>query len=237
MKTRGNTLQRTKEFFEPTTNHSQLSYHYTKLWLASETTVRYWYWFSCGIFTILVALSVWLLKCHFSPPYRNCDIEFLQRTFSDPYKMSRVSIRLISASPSFSSCGINFGISGTARKFIGPARFLNAESRVLIKRWKTSQPAKTPSDASITKLASKSTTDRNDWAIIRNLFQYVWPKDDSRVRWRVAFALSLLVGGKVAVQIFWFRSKVLKISILKSYWTFKCRCCSKISWIRSTTRR
>lgn len=41
--------------------------------------------------------------------------------------------------------------------------------------------------------------DRNatDWAIIKQLMKYIWPKNDIGVKTRVVIALSLLVGGKV----------------------------------------
>jgi ABC transporter ATM len=37
-----------------------------------------------------------------------------------------------------------------------------------------------------------------DWAIIRQLMKYIWPKNDIGVKSRVVIALSLLVGGKVS---------------------------------------
>lgn len=45
----------------------------------------------------------------------------------------------------------------------------------------------------------KPNTQRNatDWAIIKQLMKYIWPKNDIGVKTRVVIALSLLVGGKV----------------------------------------
>lgn len=37
-----------------------------------------------------------------------------------------------------------------------------------------------------------------DWAIIKQLMKYIWPKNDIGVKTRVVIALSLLVGGKVS---------------------------------------
>jgi hypothetical protein len=44
------------------------------------------------------------------------------------------------------------------------------------------------------------TSKRNatDWAIIKQLMKYIWPKNDVGVKTRVVIALSLLVGGKVS---------------------------------------
>jgi hypothetical protein len=51
-------------------------------------------------------------------------------------------------------------------------------------------------------------TKRNatDWAIIKQLMKYIWPKDDVGVKTRVVVALSLLVGGKVR-RLIWFNKK------------------------------
>lgn len=48
---------------------------------------------------------------------------------------------------------------------------------------------------------SEVAKDRNatDWAIIRQLMKYIWPKNDVSVKTRVVIALSLLVGGKVSI--------------------------------------
>jgi ATP-binding cassette subfamily B (MDR/TAP) protein 7 len=37
-----------------------------------------------------------------------------------------------------------------------------------------------------------------DWAIIKQLMKYIWPKNDVGVKTRVVIALSLLLGGKVS---------------------------------------
>lgn len=39
-----------------------------------------------------------------------------------------------------------------------------------------------------------------DWAIIKQLMKYIWPKNDIGVKTRVVIALSLLVGGKVSSE-------------------------------------
>lgn len=53
-----------------------------------------------------------------------------------------------------------------------------------------------------------------DWAIIRKLVQYVWPKGDFGTKQRVALALALLVGGKLLnVQVpFFFKAIVDRLN-------------------------
>lgn len=41
-----------------------------------------------------------------------------------------------------------------------------------------------------------------DWAIIKQLMKYIWPKNDIGVKTRVVIALSLLLGGKVSKKGF-----------------------------------
>ncbi|KAG2225858.1 hypothetical protein INT45_007102 [Circinella minor] len=49
-----------------------------------------------------------------------------------------------------------------------------------------------------------------DWAIIRQLMKYVWPKNDTNVKTRVVIALSLLVGGKLLnVEVPFFFKEVI----------------------------
>lgn len=53
-----------------------------------------------------------------------------------------------------------------------------------------------------------------DWAIIRQLMKYIWPKNDIGVKTRVVIALSLLVGGKVNIFIFQFVFVISSISLV-----------------------
>ncbi|KAI9007450.1 P-loop containing nucleoside triphosphate hydrolase protein [Phycomyces nitens] len=54
-----------------------------------------------------------------------------------------------------------------------------------------------------------------DWAIIRQLMKYIWPKDDFGVKARVVIALSLLLGGKLLnVQVpFYFKDVIDSLNI------------------------
>ncbi|KAJ3369512.1 Iron-sulfur clusters transporter atm1, mitochondrial [Allomyces arbusculus] len=47
------------------------------------------------------------------------------------------------------------------------------------------------------KPVSAATEGANDWAIMKNLARYLWPKDDFGVKARVVVAMTLLVAGKV----------------------------------------
>lgn len=49
-------------------------------------------------------------------------------------------------------------------------------------------------------VAAQTNSQRNatDWAIIKQMMKYIWPKNDIGVKTRVVIALSLLVGGKVS---------------------------------------
>ncbi|KAG0176664.1 Iron-sulfur clusters transporter atm1, mitochondrial [Apophysomyces sp. BC1021] len=54
-----------------------------------------------------------------------------------------------------------------------------------------------------------------DWAIIRQLMKYIWPKNDIGVKTRVVIALSLLIGGKLLnVQVpFFFKNVVDSLGV------------------------
>ncbi|KAF7723880.1 Iron-sulfur clusters transporter atm1, mitochondrial [Apophysomyces ossiformis] len=63
----------------------------------------------------------------------------------------------------------------------------------------------------------QSNKERNatDWAIIRQLMKYIWPKNDIGVKTRVVIALSLLIGGKLLnVQVpFFFKNVVDSLGV------------------------
>ncbi|KAI8875185.1 hypothetical protein K501DRAFT_72411 [Backusella circina FSU 941] len=66
-------------------------------------------------------------------------------------------------------------------------------------------------------VAAADTKGRNatDWAIIKQLMKYIWPKNDIGVKARVVIALSLLIGGKLLnVQVpFFFKNVVDSLNI------------------------
>ncbi|RCH94080.1 Iron-sulfur clusters transporter atm1, mitochondrial [Rhizopus azygosporus] len=67
------------------------------------------------------------------------------------------------------------------------------------------------------KDAASDVKDRNatDWAIIKQLMKYIWPKNDIGVKTRVVIALSLLIGGKLLnVQVpFFFKNVVDSLNV------------------------
>jgi hypothetical protein len=49
----------------------------------------------------------------------------------------------------------------------------------------------------VQEVADNKGRNATDWAIIKQLMKYIWPKNDIGVKSRVVIALSLLIGGKV----------------------------------------
>ena len=76
------------------------------------------------------------------------------------------------------------------------------------------ETAKTLDLASEQKISNKAQR-KADWAIIKEMSQYLWPKDDLGAKVRVSTAFALLVGGKVLnVQIpFYFKSIIDSMNI------------------------
>lgn len=81
----------------------------------------------------------------------------------------------------------------------------------------TNDPAKTLVAKDPLSEAQLSTKEQRkaDWAIIREMTQYLWPKDNIGTRLRVGLSVGLLVGAKVLnVQIpFYFKSIVDAMNI------------------------
>lgn len=61
---------------------------------------------------------------------------------------------------------------------------------------------KTVTKAVDTKAVEVKERNATDWAIIKQLMKYIWPKNDVGVKTRVVVALSLLLGGKVCFFFF-----------------------------------
>ncbi|KAL6852639.1 Iron-sulfur clusters transporter atm1, mitochondrial [Amphichorda felina] len=80
------------------------------------------------------------------------------------------------------------------------------------------QPSKPPvKSADPLALPDKSTTEQRkaDWAIMKEMSRYLWPKDSLSTKFRVGLAVALLVGGKLLnVQVpFYFKSIVDSMNI------------------------
>ncbi|UQC81495.1 iron-sulfur cluster transporter ATM1, partial [Colletotrichum lupini] len=81
------------------------------------------------------------------------------------------------------------------------------------------EPAKAKKSAAVDPLATpeKSTQEQRkaDWAIMKEMSRYLWPKDSLSTKFRVGLAVSLLIGAKVLnVQVpFYFKSIVDSMNV------------------------
>lgn len=69
------------------------------------------------------------------------------------------------------------------------------------------EPTKTPTvqkEKQPSLLAEQTVSNKEqrkaDWAIIKDMAHYLWPKDDFGTRFRVSLSIALLVGAKVAID-------------------------------------
>lgn len=60
-------------------------------------------------------------------------------------------------------------------------------------------PAKQPSLLG-EQTVSNQEQRKADWAIIKDMARYLWPKDDFGTRFRVSLSVALLIGAKVAIS-------------------------------------
>ncbi|KAH0356437.1 ABC transporter-like protein, partial [Aureobasidium melanogenum] len=83
-----------------------------------------------------------------------------------------------------------------------------------VQKEKAAGPAKQPSLLAEQTVSNKEQR-KADWAIIKDMAQYLWPKDDFGTRFRVSLSIALLVGAKVLnVQVpFYFKSIVDSMNI------------------------
>jgi ATP-binding cassette subfamily B (MDR/TAP) protein 7 len=87
-------------------------------------------------------------------------------------------------------------------------------SQDALRKTKAAQPAKPT-----TLLAEQTVTNKEqrkaDWAIIKEMSHYLWPKDNLGTRFRVGLSVALLVGAKVLnVQVpFYFKNIVDSMNI------------------------
>lgn len=87
------------------------------------------------------------------------------------------------------------------------ARTLHAETKVeateatkpsSVPQEKAAGPAKQPSLLAEQTVSNKEQR-KADWAIIKDMVRYLWPKDDFGTRFRVSLSVALLVGAKVVL--------------------------------------
>lgn len=106
------------------------------------------------------------------------------------------------------------------------------EENVQTESLKKEEPSK-PQTKSDPLLAEQTVSNKEqrqaDWAIIRNMVQYIWPKDDFGTRFRVGLSVGLLVGAKVCFQSFSYSCFTYVDRLYRSS-TSKCRSTSSPSW-------
>jgi ATP-binding cassette, subfamily B (MDR/TAP), member 7 len=67
-----------------------------------------------------------------------------------------------------------------------------------VKKEKPAEPTSTRPDPLLAEQTVSNKEQRKaDWAIIKNMAHYLWPKDDFGTRFRVGLSVALLVGAKV----------------------------------------
>lgn len=95
---------------------------------------------------------------------------------------------------------------------------------------KTAKPAE-PASKNDPLLAEQTVSNKEqrkaDWAIIKDMAHYLWPKDDFGTRFRVGLSVGLLIGAKVRMSIFLHSVSHMLIA-LRRYSTYKCLSISSI---------
>ncbi|KAF2730756.1 iron-sulfur clusters transporter atm1, mitochondrial precursor [Polyplosphaeria fusca] len=129
----------------------------------------------------------------------------------------RPLLRSLRLSPSTPCCLAAFATSNALRRNHGSSQRPLAASKVAVKQSEAATPA-TPAHSD-PFLAEATVTNKEqrkaDWAIIKEMSRYLWPRDNLGTRVRVGAAVSLLVGAKLLnVQIpFYFKSIVDSMNI------------------------
>ncbi|KAF2487079.1 ABC transporter-like protein [Neohortaea acidophila] len=112
-----------------------------------------------------------------------------------------------------SDARIPVGQQDAAEAKHSPGELVKPESA---KKEQPAQPA-TPSHATILaeQAISKKEQRAIDWGIIKNMVQYIWPKDHFGTRFRVGLSVGLLIGAKILnVQVpFYFKNIVDSMNI------------------------
>lgn len=68
-----------------------------------------------------------------------------------------------------------------------------------VEKAKPAQPATRNDPLLAEQTVSNKEQRKADWAIIKNMAHYLWPKDDFGTRFRVGLSVGLLVGAKVCI--------------------------------------
>lgn len=97
-----------------------------------------------------------------------------------------------------------------------------------VKKAKEAQPATRIDPLLAEQTLSNKEQRQADWAIIRNMAHYLWPKNDFGTRFRVGLSVGLLVGAKVCRLYFIFIDCTHVDSVCRSS-TCKCLSTSNLS--------
>jgi ABC transporter ATM len=88
-------------------------------------------------------------------------------------------------------------------------------ARTVVVQTKTARPAKKPDPLFNENVATNKEQRKADWAIMKEMSKYLWPKDNLGTRARVGLSVGLLIGAKVLnVQVpFYFKNIVDSMNI------------------------
>ncbi|KAE8226628.1 hypothetical protein CF319_g781 [Tilletia indica] len=106
----------------------------------------------------------------------------------------------------------------TAATAAAPTGSADAITKATASRIASQEKAKASGDDPLNLNQTSNKTDKEqreaDWSIVKNLFVYIWPKNDRGIKIRVVLALALLIGGKLLnVQVpFFFKAIVDRLN-------------------------
>ncbi|KAI5239495.1 ABC transporter-like protein [Aureobasidium subglaciale] len=125
-------------------------------------------------------------------------------------KSIRPSVRVFTTSPWRNKDDSRLGSANQETK----VESAEAVKTPTVQKDKPAAPAKPPSLLAEQTVSNKEQR-KADWAIIKDMAHYLWPKDDFGTRFRVGLSVALLVGAKVLnVQVpFYFKSIVDSMNI------------------------
>lgn len=94
---------------------------------------------------------------------------------------------------------------------------------------KAAEPASNNDPLLAEQTVSNKAQRKADWAIIKDMAHYLWPKDDLGTRFRVGLSVGLLIGAKVRKSFPLNIAECMLIDCLRRYSMYKCRSTSRTS--------
>jgi ABC transporter ATM len=98
-----------------------------------------------------------------------------------------------------------------------------------VKKSKEAQPATKNDPLLAEQTVSNKEQRQADWAIIKNMAHYLWPKNDFGTRFRVGLSVGLLIGAKVCIAAF-ITFENPPVDSVGRFSTSKCLFTSNPSW-------